>query len=261
MPKFLIVACLLITGLGANAQSWEIGGTVGAAGYMGDLNPNNPLKASGIAAGGFVKRNFNGYLSAKLAYTYGTIAGADSTSSDAQRRARNLSFMTQLSELSMVAEFNFMKYIPSVSQNVYTPFIYVGVAYAGYKPQASYNGQIYDLRPLETEGQNKPYSNTAISIPYGVGIKYNFSGALNVIADIGYRNSNTDYLDDVSGVYPDKTKMTNPLAAALSDRSGEKTGVYLGTTGTQRGDFRSRDTYWFFGISISYTFITQKCYY
>ena len=261
MPKFLIVIIFLLIAGGAHAQSWEVGGFAGGAGYMGDLNPNNPLKVSGVAAGGFLKRNFNGYLSAKLAYTYGTIAGADSTSSDPQRRARNLSFMTQLSEVSMVAEFNFMKYIPSVSQSVYTPFIYVGIGYAGYKPQANYNGQTYDLRPLETEGQSKPYSNNAISIPYGAGIKYNFGGAWNLIADIGYRNPNTDYLDDVSGLYPDKTKMTNPIAAALSDRSGEKTGVYLGTTGTQRGDFRSRDTYWFVGISISYTFITQKCYY
>jgi len=261
MPKILPVIFLLFITFGLHAQSWEVGGFGGGAGYMGDLNPNNPLKISGVAFGGFVKRNFNGYLSVKAAYTLGNIAGADSTSSNAQTRSRNLSFMTQLSEVSLVGEFNFMKYIPSISQNVYTPFIYVGIAYAGYRPVANYDGQTYDLRSFETEGQTKPYSNNTISIPYGAGIKYNFSGSWNIIADIGYRNPNTDYLDDVSGVYPDKTKMTNPISIALSDRSGERTGVYLGTPGSQRGDMRARDTYLFIGFSISYTFITQKCYY
>jgi opacity protein-like surface antigen len=261
MPKFLAVIFLLFITYNLQAQTWEVGGFGGGAGYMGDLNQNNPVKISGVAVGGFVKRNFNGYLSARLGYTYGNISGADSTSSDPQTRSRNLSFKTTLSEVSMVAEFNFMKYIPSVSQNYYTPFIYVGVAYAGYNPQAVYNGQTYNLRPLETEGQTKPYSNTAISIPYGAGIKYNFAGSWNIMADIGYRNPNTDYLDDVKGVYADKTLMKNPIAQALSDRSGERTGLYLGTPGTQRGDFKSRDTYLFIGFSISYTFITQKCYY
>jgi opacity protein-like surface antigen len=261
MPKFLAVIFLLFITYNLQAQTWEVGGFGGGAGYMGDLNQNNPVKISGVAVGGFVKRNFNGYLSARLGYTYGNISGADSTSSDPQTRSRNLSFKTTLSEVSMVAEFNFMKYIPSVSQNYYTPFIYVGVAYTGYNPQAVYNGQTYNLRPLETEGQTKPYSNTAISIPYGAGIKYNFAGSWNIMADIGYRNPNTDYLDDVKGVYADKTLMKNPIAQALSDRSGERTGLYLGTPGTQRGDFKSRDTYLFIGFSISYTFITQKCYY
>jgi hypothetical protein len=64
-------------------------------------------------------------------------------------------------------------------------------------------------------------------------------------------------LDDVSGVYPDRTKLQSVLSAALSDRSVNHTGI----VGTQRGDLRPRDTYMFAGFSISYTFITQKCYY
>ncbi|MDB5010303.1 MAG: outer rane beta-barrel protein [Mucilaginibacter sp.] len=261
MPKTLVLIFLLFITSHLKAQSWEVGGFAGGAGYMGDLNPTNPLKISGAAVGGLVKYNFNGYLSAKLNYTFGTIRGADSTSSSQQFRDRNLSFVTKLNELSLIGEFNFMKYIPSVSSNVYTPFIYIGVGVTGYNPQATYKGQTYDLRPLQTEGQSKPYGKTAFSIPYGVGIKYNFTGAWNIIADIGYRNPNTDYLDDVSGYYPAKSNLTSPLSVALSDRSGEKTSIYTGTTGSQRGDLRPRDTYLFIGFTISYTFITPKCYY
>ncbi|HTD99991.1 MAG TPA: DUF6089 family protein [Mucilaginibacter sp.] len=261
MPKFVVFLLLLFISFNLQAQTWELGGFVGGSGYMGDLNPNNPVKVSGIALGGFIKRNFDGYLSAKLNYTFGQISGDDSKSSNQQFRDRNLSFSTKLNELAVIGEFNFMRYIPEAGENRYTPFIYLGVGMVGYNPQADYQGRTYDLRPLMTEGQSKPYAKTAISIPYGIGFKYNFSGKWNLNADIGYRNPTTDYLDDVSGNYPTPAKLPNDVSMALSDRSGEKTGVYIGTPNTQRGDLRPKDTYMFVGFSISYTFVTSKCYY
>ena len=247
--------------LSLRAQTWEIGGNVGAAGYMGDLNPGNPLQISGPALGIFGAKNFDGYWSLKLKYTFGVIADADKNSSDPQFRARNLSFRTTLNEGALLGEFNFFKYVPEVGQNKFTPFIYFGFGALGYNPQAEYQGHYYDLRPLKTEAESKPYPGLAFSIPYGAGIKYNFAGKWNFIADIGYRNPNTDYLDDVAGVYPNKSKLSSPLAQALSDRSGELTGVYIGTPGTQRGDGRTHDTYMFINLGISFTFISTKCYY
>lgn len=261
MPRFVIFVLLLLSSFTLRAQTWEVGGFAGGAGYMGDLNPNNPLKISGIALGAFVQRNFNGYLSAKLNYTFGDISASDANSSNPQFRERNLSFNTQLNELSVIGELNFFKYIPEAGQNRFTPFIYLGMGAVGYNPQAVYQGHTYDLRPLMTEGESKPYPSAALTIPYGAGIKYNFSGKWNFIASIGYRNPYTDYLDDVSGVYPDKSKLSSPLAQALSDRSGENTGVYIGTPGSQRGDMRPHDTYMFVGVGISFTFVSSKCYY
>jgi hypothetical protein len=40
--------------------------------------------------------------------------------------------------------------------------------------------------------------NTVL-IPYGIGIKYNIGGKFSLAADMGYRYTFTDYLDDVSG--------------------------------------------------------------
>jgi hypothetical protein len=261
MPKFVFFLFLIFLAFDTQAQTWEVGGFAGGSAYMGDLNPNNPVKVSGFAVGAFVKRNFNGYLSAKLNYTFGQISGADSTSGNAQRRLRNLSFYDQLNELSLIGEFNFMKYIPQAGENKYTPFVYFGLGVVGYQPIAKYQGEYYDLRTLTTEGQPRPYSKAAMSIPYGIGFKYNFSGKWNLIADIGYRNPSTDYLDDVSGNYPNKSKLPNDLSKTLSDRSGENTGVYIGSPGSQRGDLRPKDTYMFVGFSISYTFVTSKCYF
>lgn len=262
MPKILAVIFLaFFSSTAVFAQSWEFGGRLGGAGYLGDLNTNNPVKVSGISAGAFVKYNFNPYISARLGYTYGYITAADSISSNAQLKDRNLSFSTHLNELSLTGELNFLDYVPSISKNVFTPFIFGGAALVKYNPVASYQGTLYQLRLLNTEGQTNSYTSTTWAIPYGVGFKYNFVGRLNLMADIGYRYVHSDYLDDVSGNYAAKAKFTNEIARALSDRSGEKNNVYIGNEGTQRGDQRAHDTYFFIGLSISYTFITQKCYY
>ncbi len=261
MPKFLLPIILLFVTCSLKAQTWEFGGGVGGTGYIGDLNPNNPLAVSGFSGGAFVKYNFDGYLSAKVAYNVGSISANDANSSNAQFQARNINFTTSLYEASAVCEFNFMEYIPSVSRSRFTPYLYAGFAAVSYFPTAVLNGVTYDLRGYVTEGQKKAYPTTAFSIPYGFGIKYNIGGALTLGAELGYRNPNTDYLDDVSGNYPEKALNHNSIEGQLSDPSGVKTGVYIGTPGTQRGDGRPRDTYFFTQITLSFTFITSKCYF
>jgi hypothetical protein len=261
MLKYVSALFFFFITINVHAQTWEIGGGAGAAGYIGDLNINNPVKPSGGFVGLFVKRNFNPYLALKLGYTYGQISGADSTSGSQQFRDRNLSFKTPLKELSLMLEFNFMSYIPDAGKNKYTPYIYVGGGITAYAPRAQYNGTLTGLRQLRTEAQDKPYPNNAVVIPFGAGFKYNIHGKLTVAADLGYRYTNTDYLDDVSGVYVPRSALSSETARALADRSGEKNGRYIGTAGSQRGDFRAHDYYMFVGFTLSYTFVTANCYY
>ncbi|WP_183566267.1 DUF6089 family protein [Mucilaginibacter sp. SP1R1] len=261
MPKFAIVILLLFISVDLQAQTWEVGGAIGGAGYIGDLNPNNPVKVSGLSGGLFVKRNFDGYLSAKLNFTMGKIAADDSKSSSQQFRDRNLSFNTPLKELSLIGEFNFMNYIPDAGPNKYTPYIYTGIGLTAYAPRTTYQGITYSLRNLRTEGEATPYGKNTVSIPYGVGLKYNFNSKWTAAADIGYRYTFTDYLDDVSGVYADPSKLPSAASRVLADRSGEVNGIYIGEPGSQRGDFKPRDTYFFVSFTISYTFVTQRCYF
>jgi hypothetical protein len=259
MPKFILLVSILFITTGVKAQTWEIGGGVGGAGYMGDLNQTNPLKVSGPSGSAFIKYNFNGYLAIKAAFSLGSISAADSTSSYAQQRERNLSFTTTLYEPSLLCEFNFFNYIPQIGKNTWTPYLYSGFAGLAYFPTTVYNGVKYDLRGWHTEGEPKPYPTTAWSIPYGAGVKYNFTGAFTIGAEIGYRNPNTNYLDDVSGYYVFSGH--NTLQEQLSDRSGEKTGIYIGAPGVQRGDGGTGDTYFFTQVTISFTFISTKCYF
>jgi len=259
MPKFILLIFLVFISYGLKAQTFEMGGGIGGAGYMGDLNMLNPLKVSGPSGSLFIKYNFDGYWSLKAAFTIGSISAADSTSSFAQLKERNLSFTTTLYEPSILVEFNFFNYVPQLGRNVWTPYMFAGFAAVAYYPTTVYDGVKYDLRGLHTEGEKKVYSTFARAIPYGAGLKYNFAGSFTLGAEIGYRNPNTDYLDDVSGYYVFSGH--NTLQQQLSDPSGEKTGIYIGSPGVQRGSLNTTDTYFFTQITISFTFISTKCYF
>ena len=260
MAKFLPIIFLVFLSFSLKAQTWEFGAGAGGAGYMGDLNTKNPVLVSGYSFSAFAKRNFNGYLSARLNYTFGKIAAADSNSNNQQFRDRNLSFSTTLNEVSLIGEFNFMHYIPDAGKNKYSPYLFLGIASLNYSPTTIYNGAKYDLRAAQTEGELKPYPTSTIAAIYGAGIKYNVTGKFTLGAELGYRLARTDFLDDVSGVYANKGS-ADDVSKALADRSGEKTGIYLGIPGTQRGDLRPRDTYFFAQVTFSFTFVTQKCYF
>lgn len=241
------------------AQVWEVGANAGGAGYMGDLNQSNPIDVSGVAVGGFVKANLDSYWALGLHYNYGKIRGNDATSSNADFRDRNLNFSTPLNELSLQADFNFFDYFSGGGRKNFTPFLFAGVGGVFFNPKATYLGQQYELRFYQTEG--KAYKNYALSIPFGAGVKYRVSDHFAFLCQAGYRIAHTDYLDDVGDKYPlvsvyGKTDAANPRLINLSDPSQVRTAA----PGSQRGDYAGHDTYFFFHIGISYTFLSDKCF-
>lgn len=252
------VYCFLATG--ASAQVMEIGVNAGAAGYMGDLNPKNPLDFSGPAFGAFVKANLDPYWVVGLHYNYGKIKANDANSSNADFRDRNLNFSTPLNELSVQVDFNFFDYFAGGGTKRFTPYIYTGIGGVLFNPKATYQGQQYELRYYKTEG--RAYKNYALSIPYGVGMKYRISDHFALLSQIGYRTAHTDYLDDVGDRYPlvsvyGKVDASNPKTINLSDPSVLPEHY---NPGGQRGDFVKHDTYLFLHIGISYTFLSDKCF-
>jgi len=243
----------LFFSFGVFAQQLEVGLNVGGASYLGDLNQYNPVKISGLSGGVFAKVNFNPHLGVGVHYNFGRVAADDAKSDYEQFRDRNLKFVTPLHEISFLLDFNLFDLTAYNRSTRFTPYLFVGFGTVIFNPRTTYNGKTYKLRELTTEGQAHTYKNYALTFPYGAGVKYKLKNNWTIFSQIGYRSPQTDYIDDVSGVYPDEPGF-------LSDRSGETTNVYLGTPGTQRGDFRKRDNYMFVGIGISYTFVSQKCF-
>ncbi len=255
LSVFLFFASSFLS-LHSFAQSWDLGGFVGGAAYMGDLNPVNPLKVNNLSFGGQVKRCFNPYWALKLAVTSGKIEAYDADSNDPFARQRNLSFYSSLTEVSLQTEFNFFNYVPSVSKKLYTPFLFAGLGLVGFNPKTKLNGDTYELRNYGTEGQNPsvPYRNYAVTLPFGAGVKFNVKGNWSLIAEAGYRTAFSDYLDDVSKTYPDPAK-SSEITMELADRSENKIGFPY----SQRGDGRSRDSYMFVGLSLTYSIFKNGC--
>jgi hypothetical protein len=260
VATLFFVVILVVSNRPIKAQTFEIGAAAGGAGYLGDLNQNNPLKISGISAGAFVKMNLDRNWVLGAHYYYGQIRGNDANSSNEYFKKRNLNFLTPLNEVTIQVDFNFLDYFSGGGFKTFTPYIYAGLGGVIFNPKATYGDETYALRFYATEGQTKAYKNFTVSIPYGAGFKMRLKDAWGLTTNVGYRSVNTDYLDDVSKNYPGPGAWDGRKNEQESYLLSDPTDPKIGVAGTQRGDFRKRDTYMFVGIGISYTFVSQKCY-
>jgi hypothetical protein len=253
-------------------QEGEFGIGIGAAHYFGDLNTRARLNRPKIAAGIFFRKNFGNYIAARIVANYAQLGYSDiyNTHNEFMLR-RNLSFNTNVWELSLRGDFNFFRFLPGDPEFNFTPYVSLGIGVFSYDPYAYLQGQKYFLRPLGTEGQGsslypdrKPYSSMAICFPVGVGIKYAFNERFNIGLEITHRFTTTDYLDDVSKTYVDPAVFP-PLpdgspspGALLSDRSYEL-GTPIGIKGRQRGVETNKDQFITAMIYFSFNLQSYKC--
>ena len=246
-------------------RGWEIGANVGAAYYFGDLNTSFDLSHPGIALGVTSRFNFNERLCLKLSGTYGKIGADDKNSANAFERTRNLNFRSDIFDGGAQFEFNFLPYNYYDPSKRFSPYVFAGFNVYHFNPQGNLNGTWYDLAPLGTEGQFKgeEYYTTQLALNYGIGFKIALGEEWSINLELSARKLFTDYLDDVSTVYPsmnDLRKSRGPIAIALSDPSLlDAEGKKLGLPGRQRGDSNQNDTYSFFTFGVLYYFGDLKC--
>ena len=251
-------------------QEGEFGVAIGAAHYFGDLNTRAGLNKPKFSAGAFFRKQFGNYIGLKIGANYAQLGYSDVYSQNETQKRRNLSFNSNIWELSVSGDFNFFKFYPGISGFTYTPYVSLGVGVFSYDPYAYLANQKYFLRPIGTEGQGssayperKPYSSMAVCFPVALGFKYNLNEKTNMFIEAGYRFTNTDYLDDVSTTYaPDAfSPLPNGQLSAgqlLSDRSYE-TGTPIGIKGRQRGNSTQKDGYVIAQVGISFNLSSYKC--
>lgn len=256
----------------ATVQEGEIGISAGAAHYFGDLNPNLRVNRPKLAFGAFVRKQFGNYVAVRVSGHYARLGYSDVYNSYNEfMHERNLSFNTNIWELTVQGDFNFFKFVPGNIDYLFTPYITFGAGVFNYDPYAYYQGQKVYLRPLGTEGQGssaypdrKPYGSMAMCFPVGVGVKYNINSRMNLGFEILYRFTTTDYLDDVSktyagpAVFPNLPNGQPSLAGLMQDRS-YITGHTIGITGRQRGYANQKDTYVTAEVMLSFNLTSYKC--
>lgn len=229
-----------------SAQHSELSFSGGIANYWGDLTPeshfdNFQQSNLTLSVGYHYHINNSIVLRTDLAFLH--LKSEDSYHVNEILRQRNLSFIANIWELGISAEIHPLQVL-SKRRSAYSisPYGVIGIAGFYYEPKTEYQGTIVKLRPLGTEGQgiigfDDIYKPVGFAIPAGIGLKFLLSDALTLSIEGVMRYTFTDYIDDVSGLYPNFDLLfaeNGPLSAALSERTDE----YLGEAeGTQNGRF------------------------
>jgi hypothetical protein len=243
----------------------EVGFNAGVAYYFGDLNTQFNLSRPGLGLNAYGRFNFDERIAIKMGLYYGRISGDDAQSDNAFQQARNLDFYSNVWDGTLQLEFNFFPYIHGSKDRYFTPYIFAGLSAFHYNPKTKLNGTTYSLREFGTEGQDigGEYSLFNLGVAYGGGLKWDLNYYWSINVELSGRFLFTDYLDDVSEVYPDPNVLAilrGPDAVALSDRSDpDAPGGQIGRAGIQRGNSKNNDSYNFAMVGLAYYFGRVKC--
>lgn len=256
MKKYLILTILALLFFSiSNAQNWNRSPSSivygnGTNHFMGDLGGGKDVGAHFFGLRDIdyqvtrptwilgYRYRFHEYFTFKVNYTYAIVSGADKNSGYFSRNARNLSFFSNIHEISGQVEYFFIKEKGAAKSSFgslkgFSPFaayVFVGGGAFYYNPKAKNEaGKWIALQPLGTEGQfanadrtpytyeskyvnsetglfdvyetPKPYLRIAGVISLGLGMKYDLNKQWALGFEISNKYTSTDYIDDVHDKY------------------------------------------------------------
>lgn len=245
-----LVSVFSLNGLGQNSilRYTSFSGNIGTSTYYGDLASSHDLinatwNSLRWHLGVGVSRPLTRHLSAELTFNWIRLGADDNNSNELMSYVRNLHFRNDLKEFSLRGIYTLIR----KESNVYrraaiNPYLSAGVAYYFHNPKAktpdNLGGNWVSLQTLSTEGEgvNQLYGNqyrlSGIALPIGFGISYKYNKHLDIGVELIYRMTFSDYLDDVSGLYPNPLLLQSPEAKALTNRSQELVSSRTGTSRT-----------------------------
>jgi outer membrane protein OmpA-like peptidoglycan-associated protein/opacity protein-like surface antigen len=219
LPKFLVLLALVMLSTASYAQKskgkkedkktsahqrWEIGGFLGASQYQGDVNDIG-LKEINPALGGVVRCHLSDNFALRTNFLFGTLSGYDANSTINQNRG--FSFKSPIRDLSLVAEYDFLgkKRFKDTDKGkfhrVFSPYIYGGLGFGSVSPDTDYNegklGQGGDPLLVQKD-KNTKVEKGFLSVPIGLGVKYDLSKQWVLNLEASTRLTFKDYLDKIS---------------------------------------------------------------
>jgi hypothetical protein len=311
--KKLVLFLLLAFALEQNASAqfkYDYGFRFGAANYLGDIGGKNlprrdlvvdmHLPSTRWAVGGFIRKRKNKKLSFTSTFDYIRIQGTDQLTTYFPRRARNLTFKNDMFELAARAEYTLYYDSDLSNQGYFNPdmkiYVFGGVAGLFTNPKGLMNyyaaqnysrasgedleGKWISLRKYRTEGQENVYSAAAIAVPMGIGMYFTYMKKWRIGWEYSWRMTFTDYLDDISGTFPDPKVINaaNPEEFQLVSsylyhsfdegyvESSETNptnipGTNFSTKGSPRGNPLNNDNYMTFQLYVSKVIRSKSNFY
>lgn len=233
MKKLLLALAMILPFCGIS-QDIDFGITGGIGLYSGDLSPKEFAiypQDYGFAGGIFLRQRYSRYLGVRTGLTLTQIRGDERN--DGVNLERGLNFHTNITEFSLIGEIHLFHIGYARNKTLISPYIAFGLGIFAFNPKIDFNGQTLELRALTTEGQGlnqypNRYNLTQFSIPFGGGINILINDRLTFGAEMIFRSTLTDHLDDVSSArvkYGDVLTNRGELSARISNPLLDPTNV------------------------------------
>ena len=191
----VVLVILLFSGILRAQNASEIGGFFGMSFYLGDLNKEKLFYNPSPSFGVFYRYILNPRYAIRSSLTYGLLKGDNNNIyNEAPQTVWPFSFKTIAVDLTIQFEFNFRKFEYSSRNLTYSPYISGGLGMGFFNKTVAYN---YD-RILNPGGPDDPdpVNSYNIIVPFGLGVKVNFSRRLSGAVLWEFRKT---FMDDLDG--------------------------------------------------------------
>ena len=236
---FPFFVALFLWAATAQAQIHEIGGSLGASNYVGDLVRTYQLSNHRPMGSLHYRYNLNYFSSLRANVTLGKLVGSDEEPYDAfsQQRGRQ-QFNNWFNELSVLYEYNFLDYKnPDKDIVRWTPYFVGGIGVMLQHGYDKYRASTPPQQAYALHQKTADYKNYQPVIPLGIGVKYMLHPMWTVGIEWMARKTFFDYVDNTGEL----------------ESYDQKNFQY--------GNHKTNDWYFTTGLTLSYTFWTIPCPY
>jgi opacity protein-like surface antigen len=229
ISKILVICAIVCLPAIVSGQArGDIALFYGRSYYLGEINHITHFKSMSNAFGAFYRHNYNLRYSLRGSIYTGRLTGDDKNSPYDYNKVRASAFDIPVIDLGLMSEFNFLPYITTSNKYRFSPYVTAGFAY------------LIPLKDAEFKG--------TLSIPFGLGLKYNLNDKFSIGIEWVLRKTFTDELDGL-GDYD-----SNPLFEEFLNN--QTASAYRQESTIYRNDY-----YAFTGLFLSYkiTYRSMKC--
>jgi opacity protein-like surface antigen len=211
MKKSLFIVALImlfaVPTVLAQQYKYEVGPTLGMTGYLGEDNNGNLFKHPSFTVGGIFRYVHNSRWAFKANLNYANLRGNSMYDETWYPDGLNYTNSSNLIDLGLTAEFNFLNYGR-------------GPAYKKYKPISPYMvagvGFVFAI--------NNGHNQASFTVPIGIGVKYKLKDRVNLGFEFTMRKEFSDRIDghsDLFGIKHSFAKNTDWYSFAMFTASFE----------------------------------------